>query len=76
MFVKNDLEAFNRNESLQKSSLFIVAESYGGNYWLMEKYMVLARLFLSEATIARLFLSKATMLWLAIKGTTYLIYLL
>ncbi|XP_009372480.2 serine carboxypeptidase-like 51 [Pyrus x bretschneideri] len=43
LFVKNDLEAaadlttllvevFNRNESLQKSPLFIVAESYGGKF--------------------------------------------
>ncbi|XP_040362344.1 serine carboxypeptidase-like 51 isoform X2 [Rosa chinensis] len=43
LFVKNDVEAatdlttllkelFNRNESLQKSPLFIVAESYGGKF--------------------------------------------
>ncbi|ONI00972.1 hypothetical protein PRUPE_6G114600 [Prunus persica] len=43
LFVKNDLEAatdlttlleeiFNRNENLQKSPLFIVAESYGGKF--------------------------------------------
>lgn len=43
LFVKDDVEAatdlttllekiFNRNESLQKSPLFIVAESYGGKF--------------------------------------------